>query len=90
MKLSYIFHSGFVLETEQSILVFDYWMDPSGVMDMKTTLRRRFLSGRSRNRISPTFSPKTSTNIGEPAKKMLTCGWPRVAHGLTIRYPYGH
>ena len=33
MKLSYIFHSGFVLETEQSILVFDYWMDPSGVMD---------------------------------------------------------
>ena len=33
MKLTYIFHSGFVLETEQSILVFDYWMDPSGVMD---------------------------------------------------------
>ena len=33
MKLSYIFHSGFVLETEQSILVFDYWMDHSGVMD---------------------------------------------------------
>ena len=24
MKLTYIFHSGFVLETEQSILVFDY------------------------------------------------------------------
>lgn len=34
MKLTYIFHSGFVLETEQSILVFDYWMDPSGVMDI--------------------------------------------------------
>ena len=33
MKLTYIFHSGFVLETELSILVFDYWMDPSGVMD---------------------------------------------------------
>ena len=33
MKLSYIFHSGFALETEQSFLVFDYWMDPSGVMD---------------------------------------------------------
>ena len=33
MTLTYIFHSGFVLETEQSILVFDYWMDPSGVMD---------------------------------------------------------
>ena len=24
MTLTYIFHSGFVLETEQSILVFDY------------------------------------------------------------------
>ena len=33
MTLTYIFHSGFMLETEQSILVFDYWMDPSGVMD---------------------------------------------------------
>ena len=33
MTLTYIFHSGFVLETEQSILVFDYWLDPSGMMD---------------------------------------------------------
>ena len=33
MKLTYIFHSGFVLETEHSILVFDYWMDPSDVME---------------------------------------------------------
>ena len=33
MTLTYIFHSGFALETEQSFLVFDYWMDPSGVMD---------------------------------------------------------
>ena len=32
MTLTYIFHSGFVLETEQSILVFDYWLDPSGVI----------------------------------------------------------
>ena len=32
MTLTYIFHSGFVLETEQSFLIFDYWMDPSGVM----------------------------------------------------------
>ena len=31
MTLTYIFHSGFVLEAEQSILVFDYWLDPSGV-----------------------------------------------------------
>ena len=33
MRLTYIFHSGFVLETEQSILVFDFWLDPCGVMD---------------------------------------------------------
>ena len=33
MKLTYIFHSGFVLETERCILVFDYWMDPARVMD---------------------------------------------------------
>ena len=33
MKLTYIFHSGFVLETEHAILVFDYWLDPSSVME---------------------------------------------------------
>ena len=33
MTLRYIFHSGFVLETEQCVLVFDYWMDPARVMD---------------------------------------------------------
>ena len=32
MTLTYIFHSGFVLEAEQSVLVFDYWHDPSNVM----------------------------------------------------------
>jgi len=32
MELTYIFHSGFALETELCILVFDYWMDPAGVM----------------------------------------------------------
>ena len=32
MKLTYIFHSGFVLEAEKSILVFDCWMDPANVM----------------------------------------------------------
>lgn len=32
MKLTYIFHSGFVLETNNCILVFDYWLDPSDVM----------------------------------------------------------
>ena len=32
MTLRYIFHSGFLLETERSILIFDYWMDPADVM----------------------------------------------------------
>ena len=32
MILTYIFHSGFVLETEKSILIFDYWMDLNGVV----------------------------------------------------------
>ncbi len=32
MQLTYIFHSGFVLETDSSVLVFDYWMDPVDVM----------------------------------------------------------
>lgn len=32
MQLTYIFHSGFVLETDRCILVFDYWMDPAGVI----------------------------------------------------------
>ena len=27
MQLTYIFHSGFSLETDRCILVFDYWMD---------------------------------------------------------------
>lgn len=33
MRLTYIFHSGFLLETGNSILVFDYWMDPAHVME---------------------------------------------------------
>ena len=32
MTLTYIYHSGFVLETEKSILIFDYWMDMNGVV----------------------------------------------------------
>lgn len=32
MQLTYIFHSGFAVETSRCILVFDYWMDPAAVM----------------------------------------------------------
>ena len=32
MTLTYVFHSCFVLETEKSILIFDYWLDLNGVV----------------------------------------------------------
>ena len=32
-KATYIFHSGFLIETESVLLVFDYWMDPAGVIE---------------------------------------------------------
>ena len=32
MTITYIFHSGFVVETDNFNLVLDYWMDPAGVM----------------------------------------------------------
>lgn len=40
MRLTYIFHSGFVLETESCILVFDYWMDPAHAMRYFLSLDR--------------------------------------------------
>lgn len=32
MKLTYIFHSGFSVETERCIMIFDFWMDPADVL----------------------------------------------------------
>lgn len=32
MTLTYIFHSGFALEAERTILIFDYWLDPAHVV----------------------------------------------------------
>lgn len=32
MKLTYIFHSGFIIDTQACILIFDYWLDPAGVI----------------------------------------------------------
>lgn len=32
MTLTYIFHSGFLIETSDSILIFDFWMDPAHVV----------------------------------------------------------
>lgn len=31
-QITYIFHSGFLIETATCILVFDYWFDPAEVM----------------------------------------------------------
>lgn len=33
MELTYLYHSGFVVETDCCVLVFDYWMDPANVME---------------------------------------------------------
>lgn len=32
MKLTYIYHSGFAVETEQCAVVIDFWQDPAGVI----------------------------------------------------------
>ncbi len=32
MRITYIFHSGFAIETGSCVMVFDFWMDPAGVM----------------------------------------------------------
>lgn len=33
MELTFLFHSGFAVETERCILIFDYWMDPTHAME---------------------------------------------------------
>ena len=33
MNITYIFNSGFAIEADRCILVFDYWMDPSNCID---------------------------------------------------------
>lgn len=32
MTLTYIFHSGFALDTEKCLIIFDYWLDPEHIM----------------------------------------------------------
>ena len=32
MRKAIIFHSGFAVETQSCVLVFDYWMDPADCM----------------------------------------------------------
>lgn len=33
IEVTYLFHSGFAVEMTKCILVFDYWMDPSGALE---------------------------------------------------------
>lgn len=91
MILRYIFHSGFLLETSQCILVFDYWMDPAGVMSvymntckpvyvfqvtsMKTTSQKKSSSGRIAFPMSHTFCQRTYSNEEELRKRMQMFGW---------------
>ena len=40
-QLTYIFHSCFALETDNCILVFDYWLDPCNVMNRFIATKNR-------------------------------------------------
>lgn len=40
-QLTYIFHSCFALETDNCILIFDYWLDPCNVMNRFITTKKR-------------------------------------------------
>lgn len=40
-QLTYIFHSCFALETDNCILVFDYWLDPCNVMNRFIATKKR-------------------------------------------------
>ena len=68
MQLTYLFHSGFVFETDRCILVFDYWMDPAGAMS-------RYLESSKLCMSFPAISTKiisTGRSLpGEPGKQ--TC-----------------
>ena len=41
IQLTYIFHSCFALETDNCILIFDYWLDPYNVMNGFITTKKR-------------------------------------------------
>lgn len=41
LQLTYIFHSCFTLETDNCILIFDYWLDPCNVMNRFIATKKR-------------------------------------------------
>lgn len=40
MTLTYIFHSGFAVETELAVLIFDFWMDPAHTIARFSTTKK--------------------------------------------------
>ncbi len=58
MRLTYIFHSGFAVETNSCLLVFDCWLDPESVMDGLLSARKpmyAFASHFHKDHFSPTI-----------------------------------
>ena len=87
MQLTYIFHSGFALETDRCILVFDYWMDPAGVMPRLLQSPKPLYVFSSHfhedhfNR--DIFSWRTRKNTVGRRRKKPTPGWGKVPRGKT-------
>ena len=100
MTLTYIFHSGFVLETEQSILVFDYWLDPCCVMEgviksdkplyvfsshfHEDHFTREILEWKRQKPNITYILSKDILRHRRQAKKKQMFGWLKVAHGQTV------
>lgn len=99
MQLTYIFHSGFVFETDQCILVFDYWMDPAGVLPRYLESSKpmyvfashfhedhftpEILTWRERKDNIRYLLSKDILRHAGPGRKTPTHGWARVPRGRT-------
>lgn len=60
MKLTYIHHSGFILETESATIIFDYWKDPQQVVE-KALNRKGLVYVLSSHFHSDHFNPEILT-----------------------------
>ena len=88
MKLTYIFHSGFAVETQSCVLVFDYRMDPADCMPVilskgkpvyvlvshfhEDHFSREIFSWRQCYPHIPIYSPRISSNITDAKRTKLT------------------
>ena len=87
MTLTYVFHSCFVLETKESILIFDYWLDLNGVVPpfLKKDKPVYVFS----SHFHEDHFNKAIFEWRKQRERMPTYGWQRVAHGLTALFPFG-